>query len=493
LDQAAALGVKVIAFQGNLIPGHEFRLDYTVAAMRRHHLTYAYFSESRHQKGDWFLAKSLAKVGLVILAHEFQPEELLEEDWFTASYRWANLAGEAGIRLCSIRFFRILHAADPLESLAYIKELAHALAHAGLLPAHGGNVDLSVFQPERDEVALASAGLSIAGAAGLAADLLPVSDGLKLLGLGASALALAGLPYLEKKRNGVQPHEHHHHHHHEHEHHHNHDHPREHDHSHDHHHPHDHEHHPHDHDHGHSHSQGATTAYAPKGLALAATVLYPTAATALNGANPVGAVAQALAVSAAGSAALSATTAETDYLMGIEAYRGYNLDWLIPMILAAATALPKFPDQKSFLPWLPLAGVALLALKSLSSRAQPDAVAALDREHRHAHTHHLSAFQRGLGDSQMALSPKPLRKWALLAPLGVVGASIFRQHRQDELAALALTAAAAGQVATLTGFRNGQRPLLKTLEGRAKGWAIGVVLAGVFWLVFSLFKADGRK
>ncbi|MBE7553410.1 MAG: hypothetical protein HS126_20255 [Anaerolineales bacterium] len=121
LGRAAALGARIIAFQGNLIPGHEFKMEHTVEAMRRHHLTYAYFSQSRHQKGDWFLAKNLAETGLVILAHEFQPEELLEEDWFTASYRWATLATEAGIRLCSVRFFRILHAADPLESVAYVK------------------------------------------------------------------------------------------------------------------------------------------------------------------------------------------------------------------------------------------------------------------------------------------------------------------------------------------------------------------------------------
>jgi hypothetical protein len=93
----------------------------------------------------------------------------------------------------------------------------------------------------------------------------------------------------------------------------------------------------------------------------------------------------------------------------------------------------------------------------------------------------------------MALSPKPLRKWALLAPLGLVSAAILKQNRQDDLVAVALTAAAAGQVATLTGFRNGQRPLLKTLEGRAKGWAIGAVLAGIFWLVFSLFRVNGRR
>jgi hypothetical protein len=138
--------------------------------------------------------------------------------------------------------------------------------------------------------------------------------------------------------------------------------------------------------------------------------------------------------------------------------------------------------------WFPLVGLALAALKSLSSGQDP--LAQLDREHRHAHTHHLSAFQRGLGDSKMALSPKPLRKWALLAPLGVVAASIFKQNRQDELTSLALTAAAAGQVATLAGFRNGQRPLLKTLEGRARGWAVGMILAGLFWLVFSLFRTD---
>jgi hypothetical protein len=491
LGQAAALGARMIAFQGSLIPGHEFKMEHTVEAMRRHHLTYAYFSQSRHQKGDWFLAKNLAKAGLVILAHEFQPEELLEEDWFTASYRWATLASEAGIRLCSVRFFRILHAADPLESVAYVKELAQALEHTGLLLDHAGAVDLTVFQPQRDEIALASAGLSIAGAAGLASDLFPMPDGLKLLGVGVSALTLTGLPFWEKAEGGRRKAEdshHHDYHNHEHsyEHEHDHEHPHVHEHTHDHHLPHD-----HDHDYGHSHD--STTAYAPKGLALAASILYPAAATALNGADPIGAVAQAFAVSAAGSVVLSATTAETEYILGIEEYRGYNLDWLIPLGLAAGSALINFQNPKSQIQnhkspwrWLPLAGVILAALRNLGERGNLDAPAVLDREHRHAHTHHLSAFQRAVGDSKMALSPRPLRKWALLAPLGVTGASILKQNKQDDLAGLALAVAAAGQVATLTGFRNGQRPLLKTLEGRAKGWAIGVVLAGLFWFVFAL-------
>ncbi len=499
LNQAATLGAKIVAVQGNLIPGHEFKMEYTVEAMRRNRLTYAYFSESRYQKGDWFLAKSLTPAGLVILAHEFQPEELLEEDWHTAAYRWANLAVEVGIRLCCLRFFRILHAADPLESLIYVKGVAHALEHAGLLTNHAGQVDLTVFQPKRDDLSLAYAGLSIAGAAGLAADLLPLPDYLKLLGLGTSAVALTGLPLLEKAAGTRRSHRHHNHHehpHHEHDHPHDHDH--EHDHGHEHHHDHEHEH-PYDHHHhGHSDAPSHPTAYAPKGLALAAAVAFPAAATAINGADSLTAVAQALAISVAGTAALSTTTVEADYLMGIEAYRGYNLDWLIPLGLAAGNVLlsvqnspdnhvkSKIQNPKSkIMGWLPLVGLALTALKSLSSGQ--DTLARLDREHRHAHTHHLSAFQRGLGDSKMALSPKPLRKWALLAPLGIVAASIFKQNRQDELTMVALTAAAMGQVATLAGFRNGQRPLLKTLEGRARGWALGMILAGLFWLVFSLF------
>lgn len=501
-DQAAALGAKIIAVQGKLIPGHEFKMEHTVAAMRRNRLVYAYFSDSRHQKGDWFLAKSLAGEGLVVLAHEFEPEQLLEEDWHTAAYRWATMATESGIRLCCLRFFRILHAADPLESLAYVHSLKHALEDAGLLTGHVGQVDLSPFQPQRDDGVLAWAGLSVAGAAGLAADLLPIPDELKLLGVGTGALALAGLPIWEKRKNSrLQPHEHHHDHDDpEHAHHQEHDHPHEHEHDHHHDHEHDHPHdqahdhdHDHEHDHGHSHGPAPATAYAPKGLALAATVAYPAAAIALNGSDPLSALAQALVTGAAGAATLSATTAESDYVLGVERYRGYNLDWLIPLGLAAVSrwlgsSLQTSATMAQPLAWLPVAGLAVAAWRSWSG--QGDLAAGLDREHRHAHTHHLSAFQRNLGDTKMALSPKPLRKWALLAPLGVVAATVLRRRRQDDWAAVALTAAAAGQVATLAGFRNGQRPLLKTLQGRARGWTIGVILAGIVWLLLSLFKKE---
>jgi hypothetical protein len=194
----------------------------------------------------------------------------------------------------------------------------------------------------------------------------------------------------------------------------------------------------------------------------------------------VAALTHALVVGAAGAAALSATTTEADYVMGVEGFRGYNLDWLLPVGLAAATTLSNRSGSRWR--WLPLAGVALTALKTFSGRSQ-DLLAGFDREHRHAHTHHLSAFQSTLGDTKMALSPKPLRKWSLLAPLGVVSAALLRRNGQKEGAALALAAAAAGQVATLSGFRNGQRSLVKTAEGRAKGWTIGLILAGLIWLI----------
>jgi hypothetical protein len=97
-----------------------------------------------------------------------------------------------------------------------------------------------------------------------------------------------------------------------------------------------------------------------------------------------------------------------------------------------------------------------------------------------------------VGDLKLALSPKPLRKWSLLAPLGALSAALFKQAGHDELATAALMTAAAGQVATLTGFRQGQRPLEKTVDYRDKSWAIGLVLAGVVWVIAWFFSSKRR-
>ncbi len=473
-NQAAALGCKIIAVQGNLVPGHEFKIQATVEAMRRNRLTYAYFSQSRHQKGDWFLAKNLASDGLVTLAHQFEPAEMLEDDWHTLSHRWANLATQAGVRVCSMRFFRVLHAADPLESVAYVRALKRALVEAGLLvDGHPGLVDLTAHHPPTDAVSLAGAGLSAAGAAGLAANLLPLPESVKLGGMALTALGLTALPFAEKVK--LNRGAHHHHDDHDHGHHHHHD-----DHDHGHHHHHD----DHDHGHHHHHDRTGSTAYASKGIALAASVAFPAAAAACGSANPGVALLHGGLVATAGGAALTAATSEADYLLDIEAYRGYNLDWLLPLGLAVAGRL----EHEKFKYW---PGLALTALGALAVKNQvADPLAIVDREHRHAHTHHLSAFQAALGDVKMALAIRPLRKWALLTPLGSVAGALLRQFGQADAARLSAVVTAAGAVAAQVGFRNSQRPLKTTAGGRGRAWVAGSVLAGLAALMAWLW---GRR
>jgi hypothetical protein len=212
---------------------------------------------------------------------------------------------------------------------------------------------------------------------------------------------------------------------------------------------------------------------------------------AIDGAGPLSALVQTLTISASGLTALNATTAEGDYLLAIEEFRGFNLDWLLPLTLTAAL-LPDQRGQKQggIWRWLPLVSLALAAQKQIGADLSRDFPATIDREHRHAHTHHLSAFQRAVGDSKMALSLKPLRKWSLLAPLGALAAVMLKSQNQEQAAALALTTAVVGQIATLTGVRNGRRPLVKTLEGRARGWLFGAALAGVLWLITWLFRSE---
>ena len=120
LNQAAALG-KLIAFDGDMILGHEMHLGETLAAMERDGLWLAYFAESRHQKGDWFIAKRRAPN--VILAHRFTPEEMIPLDFHAAAHHWACLARERGIRLCYVNFFKVLHATEPLEGLHYVERI----------------------------------------------------------------------------------------------------------------------------------------------------------------------------------------------------------------------------------------------------------------------------------------------------------------------------------------------------------------------------------
>jgi hypothetical protein len=311
------------------------------------------------------------------------------------------------------------------------------------------------------------------------------------------------------------------------------------------------EHHHHDHDHSHGHHHGdehdhghhhhgpapAPTTYAQKGLALAATAAFPAAAAAVNG-PAVCVLAQSAVIAASSAAAVSATTVDADYLLGIEEYRGYNLDWLFPLGLVAANALlahdhrqknvwrrlgnlgmkPKLkPKWKNSLTsrsrpgmvadgllgflhnrnskfqnpkwnWWPAAAVGLAGLAGVAGKLPGDLPGALDREHRHAHTHHLSQFQAKLGDAKLALSPRPLRKWAWLSPLGAVVAVTLKLAGQPQWAWLGRWAAVEGQVSLQTGFRQGQRPLAETARPRAKSWLVGAGVAAGLWAAARLLR-----
>jgi hypothetical protein len=149
LGQAAALarpepsGPAIVAFQGigtpghpgELILGHEMLIQDTIASMKRHGLAFAYFVESRHQRGDWFVAKSLAPA--VVLAHQFDQAQLVPEDMGSAAHRWGLLAREKGIRLALLSFFKVVHATAALDCVDYVAAMADVLVNREGMRLHG--------------------------------------------------------------------------------------------------------------------------------------------------------------------------------------------------------------------------------------------------------------------------------------------------------------------------------------------------------------------
>jgi len=78
LAQAAGLEASIIAFADDPLLGHEMHLADTAASLRRHNLTAAYFPDSRHQRGDWFIAKTAPDCTLPAL--RYTPADLDRED-----------------------------------------------------------------------------------------------------------------------------------------------------------------------------------------------------------------------------------------------------------------------------------------------------------------------------------------------------------------------------------------------------------------------------
>jgi hypothetical protein len=464
LAQAAALG-PCVAFAGDMILGHEMHLDETLAAMTQARLTFVYFCESRHQKGDWFIAKRRAPH--VVLAHRFTPAEMIPLDFHAAAHNWAHFARERGIRFCYVNFFRVLHATAPLEGLSYVHHLKHALEDAGFVVAADVEAPAPIPAPDKQELALT--GLAAAGIGAVAVnELLRLPEAIALPLAVAAAGGAAALPYVEQARNQAAiarlPHgpvPDHHHHAHDHEHHH-HDEP-------------DHEHHDvhgddQAHDHHHEHEHGDLQAlyppsYAPKLLALSVAAFAPVASLKAAQNDGLAGWTSSLMYQAAAAAALAATTSGQEYQLRIEEYRGFNLDWALPLA-AAALAMP----QRA---WRAVA-LAALATAWLAARQRgADPLAAVDPGHAEGHTHHISAAMRLVGDATMAIGPQPARKWTGLGPLASALSLALARHGRQEEAAAAAVAAMIGHMFGLVGFRRAERALQVTAGQALPSFALG--------------------
>lgn len=470
LAQAAALG-QWVAFDGKMILGHEMHLDETLAAMEKQGLNLVYFAESRHQKGDWFVAKRRAPH--IVLAHQFTPDEMIPLDFHAAAHNWAYFARERGIRFCYVNFFRVLHATAPLEGLHYLSHLKESLESAGFLVSPAPAPPAPIPTPQARE--LSQVGLATAGivAAALTQSLnLPEKAAVPLTAVVAGG-ALT-LPYLEMAR-VHRPNPRHHHADHP---------PQAHDHPHDHHHPHAHDHdsdHPHDHPHPPHHDHDTPDleqlyppSYAPKLLGLGTAILAPVlTATLTQPSNAKSTWLTHLIFQASAAAALAALTSGKEYQLRIEEYRGLNLDWMLPLA-AASTNLPT-----PLLRFCALTGLA--GLWGLAYSKKLDPLAQLDPGYAEGHTHHISAAQRLTGDAMMAAGPRPARKWAGLGPLAGAASILASQRQAPGGAAVFSILATAGSVLGLVGFRRPERALAATLKEALPSFGAGTA-AGLLLL-----------
>ncbi|MCB8946201.1 MAG: hypothetical protein H6658_20850 [Ardenticatenaceae bacterium] len=452
LRQAAQVG-ETVAFAGNMILGHEMHLNETVEALTANGLTFVYFAESRHQKGDWFIAKRRAPH--IILGHRFTPEDMVPLDYHAACHNWAHFARERGIRFCYVNFFRILHATAPLEGLDYVHHLKHALEAAGFVVTANTQLPTPIPTPDTTELALTGLAAASIGATAVA-DFLDLPESLAVPLTAVAASGVAALPFIERARNqaAIARHQHNH----------------------------DHHHHEHNHDHDHDHGELQALyppSYAPKLLALSLTALTPIAH--MNAANSSSDWARALVTQVAAASSLAAVTSGTEYQLRIEEYRGFHLDWWLPLT-AVALKIPH-PATRA---------AALAALSGgwlLARRQNLDLLSLVDPGHAEGHTHHISAAMAFVGDVQMAFGPKPARKWAGLGPAAHALAFILGQNKQPTAALLVTAVGTVGDALGLVSFRHPERALQETLKQAVPSFAIGAA-AGLVGLIVSRWSGE---
>jgi hypothetical protein len=422
LAQAAAVG-RLVAFSGDIVLGHEMHLDVTVDALREYGLATVYFAESRHQKGDWFIAKRLAP--RVVVGHRFAPDTLLGLDVHAAVHRWCDLVEEGGIRLCYVDFIRVLHATEPLEGLHYLEHVRQALEDRGFAVSAEVGHQQSMTRPSPDELSLA--GMAAGGVAGSAiSTVLDLPAALAIPAIAAATAAGALAPRLDEPRTELEA--------------------------------------------------SYPPSYAAKALALAVASLAPAGAVgSLRGEPSTGcAWISGIGLNAAAGAILAAVTAGDDYRLRVETYRGLGLDWAVPL----AVALRSIPQPR--LRWASMA--ALVAAWASVATRRSDLLARFDAPPPEAHTHHLSAAQRAIGDLALACGPRPVRKWAGLGPAAAAAALRLSGHEQPIAASVAAVLAAIGYSSALTGFRHPERAFDRTLAGTLPSFGAGVAAGAMLLL-----------
>ena len=201
------------------------------------------------------------------------------------------------------------------------------------------------------------------------------------------------------------------------------------------------------------------TSFAPKLIALAVATLAPTAA--LAGARERGFQSWAIgqAYMEAGAFTLAAATSETAYRQRVELFRGWDLDWLVP--LSAAALQFESPKTKALL-------IALLSGAWIAAQRNGDLLSKIDAPHAEGHTHHVSVANRIVGDLSMKLGLKPARKWAWVGPLALSFAD--GEFTPSQVMGFAGTVANA---MTLSAYRHPERSIERTLRGTVPGWLTG--------------------
>lgn len=172
-------------------------------------------------------------------------------------------------------------------------------------------------------------------------------------------------------------------------------------------------------------------------------------------------------------------TSGPEYQLRIESYRGFGIDWLLPLLATAASRIDAGGAR-------PVAGLALAgSWLALWRSNKSDLLAQFDPGHAEGHTHHISAATRLIGDVGIALGPKPARKWLGAGAFANALALLAARHdRKDSEAAAAMIAAAFNALA-LVSFRRSERDLETTLRTAAPSLAVGAAAGALALLLDS--------